>query len=161
MNDEAGFEAFVRRRGRDLWRSAWLLTGDGGRAEDLVQTALTKTFPRYDGNDRSFEAYVRTTIYRTFVSWWRRRWTGEVPSVLDGSSSPHLSPVDGVRVDVLRALAELPRTQRAVLVLRYFEDKPVAEVAEMLGLAQGTVKAYSHRALQQLRGSVHLEEQRS
>ena len=84
-----------------------------------------------------------------------------MPSVLDGSSSPHLSPVDGVRVDVLRALAELPRTQRAVLVLRYFEDKPVAEVAEMLGLAQGTVKAYSHRALQQLRGSVHLEEQRS
>ncbi|MDF1487480.1 SigE family RNA polymerase sigma factor [Tessaracoccus caeni] len=161
MLDEAGFEAFVRRRGRDLWRSAWLLTGDGERAEDLVQTALTKTFPRYDGNDRTFEAYVRTTIYRTFVSWWRRRWTGEVPSTLDGATAPSLDAVDGLRVDVLRALAELPRTQRAVLVLRYFEDKSVAEAAETLGLAQGTVKAYSHRALQQLRGSVHLEEQRS
>ena len=159
MNDEGGFEAFVRRRGRDLWRSAWLLTGDGGRAEDLVQTALTKTYPRYDGNDRSFEAYVRTTIYRTFVSWWRRRWTGEVPSVLDGSSSPHLSPVDGVRVDVLRALAELPRTQRAVLVLRYFEDCTVAEVAERLGMSEGTVKSHSFRAREALRNSVHVKEE--
>ncbi|MBK7820177.1 MAG: SigE family RNA polymerase sigma factor [Tessaracoccus sp.] len=167
MNDEQGFEAFVRRRGRDLWRSAWLLTGDGGRAEDLVQTALAKTYPRYDGNDRSFEAYVRTTIYRTFVSWWRRRWTGEVPSERmpepgpDGGSAPAVDLNEGLRIDVLRALAELPRAQRAVLVLRYFEDLPIAEVAELLGLAQGTVKAYSHRALEQLRGSVHLEEQQS
>ena len=156
MNDEGGFEAFVRRRGRDLWRSAWLLTGDGGRAEDLVQTALAKTYPRYDGNDRSFEAYVRTTIYRTFVSWWRRRWTGEVPSE-HAADVGAVGEVDGgLRIDVLRALADLPRTHRAVLVLRYFEDRPIAEVAELLGLAQGTVKAYSHRALEQLRGSVHL-----
>ncbi|HMS37222.1 MAG TPA: sigma factor, partial [Arachnia sp.] len=121
MNDEGAFEAFVRRRGRDLWRSAWLLTGDGGRAEDLVQTALAKTYPRYDGNDRSFEAYVRTTIYRTFVSWWRRRWTGEVPSE-HAADVGAVGEVDGgLRIDVLRALADLPRTHRAVLVLRYFE----------------------------------------
>ncbi|MFT3888568.1 MAG: SigE family RNA polymerase sigma factor [Arachnia sp.] len=160
MRDEAGFEAFVRRRGRDLWRTAWLLTGDGGRAEDLVQTALAKTYARYDGNDRSFEAYVRTTIYRTFVSWWRRRWTGEVPTETLPQADAD-DPDQGLRVDVLRALAELPRVQRAVLVLRYFEDRPISEVAELLGLAQGTVKAYSHRALQQLRASVHLEEQQS
>lgn len=163
MNDEQGFEAFVRRRGRDLWRSAWLLTGDGGRAEDLVQTALAKTYPRYDGNDRSFEAFVRTTIYRTFVSWWRRRWTGEVPTeyLPEQGSGAQTSAVDvhgGLRIDVLRALAELPRTQRAVVVLRYFEDRPIAEVAELLGLAQGTVKSYSHRALEQLRGSVYLSQ---
>ena len=83
-----------------------------------------------------------------------------MPSALHGATEPSLDVVDGLRVDVLRALAELPRTHRAVLVLRYFEDKSVAETAEMLSLAQGTVKAYSHRALQQLRGSVHLEEQR-
>lgn len=107
MNDEGGFEAFVRRRGRDLWRSAWLLTGDGGRAEDLVQTALAKTYPRYDGNDRSFEAYVRTTIYRTFVSWWRRRWTGEVPSEHAADVGTAGEVDGGLRIDVLRALEQL------------------------------------------------------
>lgn len=154
---DPGFEAFVERRGQALWRAAWLLTGDAHKAEDLVQTALTKTYTRYTDDEATFESYVRTTIYRTFVSAWRRRWNGEVPT--------ETLPEDGVddsldvrRVDVLRALGTLPKMQRAVLVLRYFEDRPIAEVAELLGLAQGTVKAYSHHALEALRGSVHLEE---
>lgn len=159
--DEMGFEAFVRRRGRDLWRVAWLLTGDTQRAEDLVQTALAKTYPRYDGDDAGFEGYVRTTIYRTFVSWWRRKWTGELPSEQLPEAGAVDDPHRGLRIDVLRALAELPRTQRAVLVLRYFEDRSIPEVAQLLGLAQGTVKAYSHRALERLRGSIHLEEQQT
>ena len=76
-----GFESYVRRRGDALWRAAWLLTGDEGKAEDLVQTALAKTWHRFDqfDNDHHFEAYVRTTMYRTFVSWWRRAsWRHEV-----------------------------------------------------------------------------------
>ena len=159
MNDEGAFEAFVRRRGRDLWRSAWLLTGDGGRAEDLVQTALAKTYPRYDGNDRSFEAYVRTTIYRTFVSWWRRRWTGEVPSEHAADVGTAGEVDGGLRIDVLRALAELPRTQRAVLVLRYFEDRPTREVAELLRIPEGTVTSHVSRGLAALRVSPHLTQE--
>ena len=63
-----------------------------------------------------------------------------------------------VSVDVLRALATLPRMQRAVLVLRYFEDRPVADVAELLGISEGTVKSYAHRGVTTLRESVHLKE---
>lgn len=153
-----GFEAFVERRGQALWRAAWLLTGDAQKAEDLVQTALTKTHTRYRDDDPTFEAYVRTTIYRSFVSSWRRRWNSEVPT----ETLPERDAADengAVRVDVLRALGGLPRLQRAVLVLRYFEDRSIPEVAQLLGIAQGTVKAYSHHALEALRGSVHLVEE--
>ncbi len=107
-----GFEAFVDARGGELWRAAWLLTGDAHKAEDLVQTALMKSYPHYTGDDRAFETYVRTTIYRSYCSWWRRRWRGEVPSevLADGRVSPASSELS---LDVARALAELPRTQRA------------------------------------------------
>ncbi|HMR47976.1 MAG TPA: SigE family RNA polymerase sigma factor [Arachnia sp.] len=153
-----GFEAFVGARGRELWRAAWLLTGDPHKAEDLVQTALTKSYPRYSGDDRVFEAYVRTTIYRTYCTWWRRKWRGEVPSdeLPEGDiefAQPELS------VDLARALSELPRAQRAVLVLRYYEDRTIADVADLLGLAEGTVKAYTHHAIRALRASGHLKEE--
>ncbi len=77
-----GFDAFVRERRPGLWRAAWLLTADRHKADDLVQTALARTYGRYElmSNDAKFEAYVRTTIYRTYVSWWRRRWNAELPS---------------------------------------------------------------------------------
>lgn len=155
-----GFEAFVNARGRELWRAAWLLTGDAHRAEDLVQTALTRSYPHYRGDDTVFAAYVRTTMYRTYCSWWRRKWRGEIPS----EKVPE-TPVGETRaelsVDVARALAELPRKHRAVVVLRYFEDRPISEVARLLGLAEGTVKAYSHTALQALRESGHIVEEKS
>ncbi|HJE52176.1 MAG TPA: hypothetical protein K8V15_09440 [Tessaracoccus flavescens] len=72
--ETTGFEAYVRTRAYVLWRAAWLLTGDKGHAEDLVQAALAKTWNRYDSfaNDHQFEAYVRSTIYRTYISWWRK-----------------------------------------------------------------------------------------
>ncbi len=68
-----GFERFVTERGRILWRAAWLLTGDSQHAEDLVRTALSKCFTRYDDmdGDESFEAYVRTVTYRTFAPPWQ------------------------------------------------------------------------------------------
>lgn len=154
------FDQFVIARGRALWRVAFLLTGDRQKAEDLVQTALTKTYPKFRDGGAGFETYVRKAIYTTYVSWWRRRWNAEtpaesVPEPTAAQSDPELS------LDVLRALATLPRTQRAVLVLRYFEDRSVSDVAQLLGLSEGTVKSYAHRGVTALRDSVHLKEAQS
>ena len=157
----AGFDEFVSERGGALWWAAWLLTGDAHHAEDLVQTALTKTYGRYDSceNDRHFEAQVRTTIYRTFVSWWRRRaWRSEVPTSVHPDAAATQDDDPALRKDLLRALATLPRMQRAVLVLRYFEDRPTKEVAEMLGVPVGTDTSHTSRGLKALRLSTHLSD---
>ena len=156
------FEDFVTARGQALWRSAWLLVGDSALAEDLVQTALTKAWPRYERITQergSFEAYVRRILLTTYVSWRRRRWHREqshadLPAG-DWSSGDEAHRVD-VRQDVLRALAELPRRQRAVLVLRFFEDLTERETADRLGCSIGTVKTHQSRALRTLRSSSHL-----
>lgn len=155
-----GFEAYVLDRADALWRSAWLLTGDAGHAQDLVQTALAKTWSRYPAfdNDRHFESYVRTTMYRTFCSWWRRSsWRSEVAMAENHDRSAD-AVVPEVRIDVLRALDALPRVQRAVLTLRYFEDRSVAEVAELLKLPANTVKTHTRRALIALRDSADLND---
>lgn len=154
------FDDFVRTRGRSLWRAAYLLTGDPHSAEDLVQTALSKTFRRYDAmaNDAAFDSFVRTTMYRTFCSWWRRAWRGETPT----ASLPDVETDDPraeVRLDVVKALRELPPRQRSILVLRYFEDHPVAEVATLLGITEGTVKSATHKGVAALRDSAHLIDQ--
>ncbi|WP_297102985.1 SigE family RNA polymerase sigma factor [Tessaracoccus sp.] len=157
----SGFDDFVAERAASLHHAAWLLTGDAHYAEDLVQTALSKTYGRYNAfdNDRHFEAYVRTTLYRTFVSWWRRlQWRSEVPS-----DAPPEAPVaaegDPARAaDIARALAALPRVQRAVIVLRYFEDRPTKEVADLLRMPAGTVTSHVSRGLAALRISPHLTE---
>lgn len=154
----ASFDDYVEARGGDLFWSAFLLTGDHHHAEDLVQTALSKTYQRFDAfdNARHFESYVRTTMYRTFVSWWRRRsWRGELPTdeVFDGESVR-----DSSNLDIHRALAALPRMQRTVLVLRYYDDLPVREVAELLRIPEGTVASHASRGLAALRNSPHLQE---
>lgn len=157
----ATFASFVTHRANALWRSAWLLTGDPGTAEDLVQTALAKTWDRYEqfSADAQFEAYVRTTMYRTFVSWWRlKRWSSEVPTEDPFASQPDNVVSSETRIDVQRALATLPRMQRAVLTLRYFEDRSVAEVAEILGIPQNTVKTHARRACLALRDRVDIQE---
>ena len=161
LEEERDFDRFVTVRGGRLWRAAWLLTGDRHKAEDLVQTALARSYPRYVslGDDESFEAYVRTAIYRTYVSWWRRRWNGEVPTETPVEPGGGLRQADGAeRVDLVRALAELPKMQRAVLVLRFFEDRSVAETAALLGIAEGTVKTHTSRGCATLRGSNHVRE---
>lgn len=156
----SGFNHFVTSRGGKLWRAAWYLTGDRHKAEDLVQTALAKAYGRYASlnDDEQFEAYLRTTMYRTYLQWWRRRWNGELPSgeVPDqaGASSP-----SSARLDLARALAELPKMQRAVLVLRFYEDRSVADVAALLGISEGSVKTHSSRGRAALRRSTHLTEE--
>ena len=150
------FDAFVTARGRALWRSAWLLTGDAHRAEDLVQTALAKAYPHHARlGSGSFEAYVRTTMYHTYLSWWRRKWTGELPGEVAASAAPE--PDLALRHDVARALGELPRQQRAVVVLAYFEDLTHPEAARVLGVSVGTVKSTLARALAKLRVSPRLD----
>lgn len=153
------FEEYVTARGRALWRSAWLLTGDAQRAEDLVQTALVKCWRRWDriAADASVDGYVRRAVITTYTDWRRRRWTGEVPTaeLPDGwAADADLT----VRRDVLSALGELPRAQRAVIVLRFYDDLTEVQTAAALGVSVGTVKSHTARALKTLRASDFLEE---
>lgn len=145
----AGFEEWASSRQRALVRSAYLLTGDHGRAEDLVQEALVKVALRWprlaDGNP---EAFARTVIYRDFVSWWRRRRDVPLASVPD---RPAVNGAAEPRLVLLGALAQLAPRQRAVLVLRYFEDLTERETADVLGISIGTVKSQAYDALARLR----------
>jgi len=156
----AGFDEFVALRGDALWRSAWLLTGDAHRAEDLVQTALGKCWPKWErvNADGSFEAYVRRTMFTTYTAWWRRRWNGEVATETLPHSATLVADVDA-RTDLMVALAGLPRGQRAVVVLRYFDDLTEQQTAEVLGCSVGTVKSQAARALKALRSSRALTEE--
>jgi RNA polymerase sigma-70 factor (sigma-E family) len=153
---DGDFDAFVAARGPALWRSAWLLTGDHQRAEDLVQTALGKAWPHWQrvSETGSFEAYVRKVLFTTYVAWWRRRWNTETPT----ATPPEITEGDdadavALRGDVATALAGLSKGQRAVIVLRYFEDLTEAQTAEVLGCSRGTVKSQASRALAALRSS--------
>lgn len=152
------FEEFVAARSAALWRSAYLLTGDRQRAEDLLQTALVKTWRRWDSIARreGVESYVRAAIATTYTDWWRRRWNGEVAT----GDLPDTAPAGAgeaagveVRRDVLAALDLLPRGQRAVIVLRYFDDLTEQQAADALGISVGTVKSQTSRALAALRTS--------
>lgn len=155
----ADFDAFVSARSDVLWRSAWLLTGDSHRAEDLLQTALAKCWPSWDkvNASGSFEAYVRRTLFTTYAAWWRRRWNGELATD-DLPERTSLEPDLALRRDLMTALGRLSRGQRAVVVLRYFEDLTEREVAEILGCSIGTVKSQASRAMQALRDSDVLKE---
>ncbi len=150
------FEEFVSGRSSRLWRTAWLLTGDAHKAEDLLQTALLKAWRRWDeiSRDGSVEGYVRRTLVTTYTDWWRRRWTGEVPTeTLPDTASSHAADLAALRHDVASALAQLTRGQRAVVVLRYFDDLTEVQTAEALGCSVGTVKSQMSRAMTALRSS--------
>ena len=154
------FEEYVAARGRALWRSAWLLTGDGHLADDLVQTSLVTCWRRWDriARDGAVDGYVRKVLVTTFVDGRRRRWTGEVPTdVLPETAGA--GPDAEVRRDVLVALAALPRGQRAVVVLRFYDDLTEAQTAATLGISVGTVKSQTSRALAALRRSALLTDQ--
>jgi RNA polymerase sigma-70 factor (sigma-E family) len=163
MPDEpAGFRDFVDAHRRDLLRAAWLLTGDWQRAEDLVQTALAKTWPNWTrlraSGDDHLDAYVRRVLYTTYATWWRRRWRDEVPTSTlpdrsaDGGSAAY-DAADG-RAALWPLVRRLPPRQRAVIVLRYFEDQSEAATAAALGCSIGTVKSQTAKALAHLRLTV-------
>jgi len=152
MADSLTFEEFVTTRSPAFLRLAYALTRDHAHAEDLLQTALARTWPMWKRIADDPEPYMRRVLVNTHISWWRRRWngeraTGELPEVAAGHPQ---STVDD-RDEVWRALARLPKRQRAVLVLRYFEELSEAEIADVLGCAPGTVKSLASRALARLR----------
>lgn len=145
------FDAFVTARWGALLRTAYLLTHDQGRAEDLVQAALTKLWFAWDRVDGDPEPYVRRIMVTTFASWRRRRWWTELVSDRVGDlPAPGGDGVDR-HVDVWTALGHVPPGQRAVLVLRYFEDLTEAETAAVLGCTVGTVKSQHAKAMRRLR----------
>ena len=155
MTEPDGFRQFVVARSPALVRSAWLLTGDLATAEDLVQTALAKVWARWAQVNRQDapEAYVRRVVMSTFLTWNRRRWRaelalGEVPDTAATNSDLHEVEL---RVSVARAMQALPKRQRAVMVLRYFEDLTESQVAQALGCSVGTVKSQNAKALRHLR----------
>lgn len=152
---ERRFREFVSARSPALMRLAFLLTGgDQHAAEDLLQTALTRTVARWNSVD-SPEAYVRQVMYRQQISWWRlARWRREA-IVADPPESvgPDGTRTADLKIVVRRALARLTPRQRTVLVLRYFEDMPEAEIAAVLGCSVGTVRSTVHRSLARLRRS--------
>jgi RNA polymerase sigma-70 factor (sigma-E family) len=154
LHDET-FRGFVAARQHALLRTAFLLTGDQGLAEDLVQTALEKTLRRWSvgGEPASLEAYVRRVMYREQVSRWRRRRLVEVPAADLPEWRLESRGDDAVEDHLVlqRALQQLGRRQRAVLVLRYFEDLSEQQVADVLGISLGTVKSQAHRELVRLR----------
>lgn len=154
---QTDFEEFVAARSTALWRSAYLLTGDAHRAEDLLQMALVKTWRRWNAINRreARESYVRAALATTYTDWWRRRWNGEVATdTLPDVAAPGSEAAGAeVRRDVLAALARLPRGQRAVIVLRFFEDLTEQQTATTLGISIGTVKSQTARALTTLRSS--------
>jgi RNA polymerase sigma-70 factor (sigma-E family) len=156
VDDEARarFGEFAASRMTVLLRVAYLLTGDQHTAEDLVQLALAKTFSRWRTvRHEDPEAYVRTVMYREQVSWWRAR--GRHRETLTGSpvEMPYADPSDqvGLRFVMRQALLRLPPAQRAIVVLRYYEDLPESQVAEVLNCSVGTVRSRTHRAVSRLR----------
>ncbi|GAA2328931.1 SigE family RNA polymerase sigma factor [Dactylosporangium salmoneum] len=150
-----GFRDFVSGRGPALSRAAYLLTGDHHAAEDLVQTALSRVLRHWGrARDGDPEAYVRRTMYHLQMSWWRRR---RVPEQLAAAPPERagLDPYVGtvLRMTLDRALAVLTPRQRAVLVLRFYEDLTEVQAAQVLGCSVGSVKRYAHDGLARLRAA--------
>jgi RNA polymerase sigma-70 factor (sigma-E family) len=152
---DAEFAEYVRARQQQLLRAAYLVCGDAHLAEDLLQQALVKLALRWDKVRHEHpDAFVRRVLYRDAVSAWRRSRRESVGLADDGYAAvPEPAPEAAVgdRVDVHRALMQLTAKQRAVLVLRFFEDLPVTEVAGLLGCSEGAVKTQTHRGIRKLR----------
>ena len=125
-DSDAEFRAFVAARQAALLRTAYLLTGDRGTAEDLLQTALTKTYLAWGRirDKNAAEAYARAALVTTSTSWWRRRWHGERPTEQLPERAAGGDPVASFddRDAMWTAIGRLPARQRAVIVLRYYED---------------------------------------
>lgn len=158
--DPAAFAEFVAARSPSLHRTAYLMVGDRGLAQDLLQEALTKTYvawPRLR-DPANAEAYTRKAITTTAISWYRRRSWGERPTdtVTERRSQADHADDLSTRDLLWSALQSLPPRQRATIVLRFYEDLSEARTAEVLGCAPGTVKSQVSAGLRKLRD--HLGE---
>ena len=153
MGDDAAFRAFVETNGATLLHAARLLTGDHHRGEDLVQTALTRVYLKWDRIQTPL-AYARKALVTAHIDSTRRRWWGERPAEVlpevRASETGDVSAVDE-RDELRRLLAGLNPKERAVVVLRFYCDLSEQDTAAMLGVPVGTVKSTCSRALSRLR----------
>lgn len=156
-SDEDAFRDFVVGRSPSLLRTAYLLTGDWGHAEDLLQTSLAKLYrawARIDDHEH-VDAYARRVMVNTHTSWWRRAWKAEqATGSLPDWPGPDAVSASDERDRLRRALLTLPAKQRAIVVLRHYEDLSEAEVARLMGCAVGTVKSQCARGLGKLRAAL-------
>lgn len=152
-SDDERFADFVRANTASLFRTAYLMTGDYHRAEDVLQAALVRVCQRWSRVDamQAPVAYARRVVISQASSWWRRRSSHE------WALQPSDEPAWDGRVEqvaehhrVWQAVLTLPPRQRAVTVLRYYEDLSENQIAEILGMAPGTVKSHSHAANRRL-----------
>lgn len=151
--DDAAFAAFVSANAASLLRTAHLLVGYPHRAEDLLQTALAKAYVRWGKihHPDAARAYVRRILANTATSWCRRKSSHERPTeFVPEVGVPDRSESDDAE-EIWSYLSQLPNRQRAVLVLRFYEDMSEGEVAETLGVSRGTAKSSASRGLARLR----------
>ncbi|WP_344118367.1 SigE family RNA polymerase sigma factor [Streptomyces blastmyceticus] len=151
------FTSYVRARGPVLQRTARSLTSNPCDAEDLLQTALTKTYLAWERieDHRALDGYVRRALVNTRTSQWRKRKVEEFPyeelPERESGSAPDPAEQQALRDAMWRAVRRLPDRQRAMVVLRYYEDLTEVQTAELLGVSVGTVKSAVSRALGKLR----------
>lgn len=153
------FDEWVAARGDALLRFALMVTADPGRAEDLVQTVLVRMLPRWDRVALldAPEAYLKAAVVNEHLRWWRRRGSREVPVSAPpvdrrpGGAEADIAARQASRDAALDLLRRLPRRQRAVLALRYYEDMSDDAIARVLGCNPSTVRSQAARALSALR----------
>jgi len=159
---DAEFADWMAARQVALVRTAYLLTGSQHAAEDLVQTTLTKLYLAWDriADRQNVDAYARRALLNEHRSTWRRasRRPEVLKEVVPDAGRADLE-YDGDREAVWRFVESLPPRQRAVIVLRYYEDLSEAETADLLGISTGTVKSQASRALAALRERVPAREE--
>jgi RNA polymerase sigma-70 factor (sigma-E family) len=152
-HDRAEFTDFVAAQWSALHRTAFLMTGDHQLAEDLTQASFTKAYlawPRISRMEHP-AAYVRKALLNQAMSWWRRKSSSELPTdQLQRDAEPGFEETLAVSLAVWNAVLALPRRQRAVIVLHYYEQLSTMEIAELLDMAEGTVRSHLHAARQVL-----------
>jgi RNA polymerase sigma-70 factor (sigma-E family) len=157
-HDDLGFESWLAAREPALQRTAHLLTGDVHTAQDLVQNTLARLYLRWDQvrNADNVDAYARKALLNEFRTAWRRplRRVEQIVELVPDGPAPTTPEYDGSREAVWRFVCSLPPKQRAVVVLRFYEQLTEAEIAELMGISVGTVKSQSSRALAALRAAL-------
>lgn len=162
MEPDPLFAEFVAERGDALLRYGYVLTGNAHDAADLTQEALLRLRGAWSRVRRKSnpESYARTTMARLHIATWRLRRREQLAWQLPEGEHHDALPT-GMEQEMWQALAALPRKQRAVLVLRYYEQLSDAEIAEVLGVSRGTVRSQASRALDKLRTAQVATAQRS